>query len=114
MKELILFVSAFGVVFALGFQSLNVNAGHYRAAFTTSLAIGAFNLFLYKLAPNVNSTTEIAAYLIGGPIGIVCAMLAHARLKRWLTRNDPVTSIQLPVQPPMWGGVNGGNVNGPR
>jgi len=81
-----LFGSAFGVVFALGFQSLNVNAGHYRLAFCTSLLIGVFNLFLYKLAPNVHSPLEIAAYLLGGPIGIVCAMKAHARMKAWLNR----------------------------
>lgn len=83
-NEFLLFVSAFGVVFALGFQSLNVNAGHYRLAFGTSLLIGTFNLFLYKLAPNANSATEIAAFLIGGPFGIVCSMWAHKRLKEWM------------------------------
>lgn len=44
MTALILFVSTFVAVFALGFQSLNVNQGHYRAAALTSFAIGGGNL----------------------------------------------------------------------
>ncbi len=76
MTELILFCSTFISVFALGFQSLNVNNGHYTAAFFTSFLIGASNLMLYKLAPNA-SGSEIAAYLSGGPFGIWCAMKFH-------------------------------------
>jgi hypothetical protein len=65
MTELILFVSSFSLVFALGFQSLNVNNGHYRAAFLTSFAIGAANIAVLKLAPNATAP-QIAAYLVGG------------------------------------------------
>lgn len=86
MKELLLFGSTFGVVFALGFQSLNVNSGHYRMAALTSLVIGIFNLILYKTAPQVSSPVEIACYLIGGPLGIVAAMKAHGRLKAWIAK----------------------------
>jgi hypothetical protein len=82
MTALALFLSTFALVFALGLQSLNVNGGHYRAAFLTSLAIGAANLILYKLAPDA-SGIEIGAYLAGGPIGIVCAMRAHPRMRAW-------------------------------
>lgn len=71
-----LFISTFVLVFALGLQSLNVNGGHYVAAFVTSFAIGGANLVLFKLAPEA-SGAEIAAYLTGGPFGIVCAMHAH-------------------------------------
>ncbi len=39
MTELFLFLSTFLAVFAPGFQSLNVNNGHYMAAFITSFAI---------------------------------------------------------------------------
>lgn len=81
MTELMLFLSTFVAVFALGFQSLNVNNGHYVAAFFTSFAIGGANLALYKLAPNANGT-EIAAYLSGGPFGIYCAMKAHSWMRR--------------------------------
>ena len=76
MTAAALLLSTYALVFALGLQSLNVNGGHYRAAFLTSLAIGGSNLVLFKLAPDA-SGLEIAAYLAGGPLGIVSAMRAH-------------------------------------
>lgn len=76
MTELLLFASTFLSVFALGFQSLNVNNGHYTAAFFTSFLIGTANLALYKVAPNATGT-QVIAYLAGGPIGIVSAMKFH-------------------------------------
>ena len=87
MNAIFLFLSTLALVFCLGLQSLNVNRGHYVAAFVTSFAIGASNLVLFKLAPDA-SGIEIAGYLLGGPIGIVCAMRAHGRLpdvcaRRW-------------------------------
>lgn len=81
MNELWLFASTFVLVFALGLQSLNVNGGHYVAAFLTSFLIGGANLVVLKLAPNA-TTTEIAAYLCGGPLGIVASMAAHRRVVR--------------------------------
>lgn len=73
--------STFALVFFLGLQSLNVNRGHYSAAFFTSFGIGAGQLVLYKLAPDANGY-EIAAYLIGGPFGIVASMRFHRRFFR--------------------------------
>lgn len=81
MTAAYLFLSTFVLVFALGFQSLNVNGGHYWLAFFTSFAIGAANLVLYKLAPNANAL-EMAAFLLGGPFGIVASMAAHRRFVR--------------------------------
>lgn len=81
MTAAALLLSTYALVFALGLQSLNVNGGHYRAAFLTSLAIGGSNLVLFKLAPNA-SGLEIAAYLAGGPLGIVSAMRAHPYIVR--------------------------------
>ena len=81
MIELALFVSTFVVVFALGFQSLNVNGGHYWCAFFTSFAISGSNLALFKLAPNAN-LAECIAYMGGGPFGIVASMWAH---RRWVS-----------------------------
>jgi hypothetical protein len=78
MNELILFVSTFALVFALGLQSLNVNGGHYKAAFLTSFIIGTSNMVLLKLGPDAN-VTEIIAFLAGGPFGIVCSMWIHGR-----------------------------------
>lgn len=81
MNELLLFASCFASVFALGFQSQNVNQGHYVAAFLTSFAIGGGHLALYKLMPEAN-LSEIVAYLMGGPFGIVASMVAHRRYMR--------------------------------
>ena len=39
MTSAALFASTFALVFFLGLQSLNVNNGHYRAAFFTSFGI---------------------------------------------------------------------------
>jgi hypothetical protein len=87
MTELALFASTFLLVMLLGLQSLNVNNGHHWAAFFTSFGIGASNLVLFKLAPEAN-TTEMAAYLLGGPLGILAAMWLHPRMARWIKRSD--------------------------
>lgn len=78
---LALFASTFALVFFLGLQSLNVNRGHYAAAFFTSFGIGIGQLILYKLAPDA-SGAEIAAYLVGGPFGIITSMWFHRRFFR--------------------------------
>ena len=51
MTAFIIFISTFGVVVALGLQSLNVNGGHKLAASITSLIIGSCNLALLKIMP---------------------------------------------------------------
>lgn len=80
MSELLLFGSTFVLVFLLGFQSLNVNGGHYLAAFLSSFGISLSQLILYKLVPDA-SWTQVVAYMSGGPIGIVASMYAH---RRWM------------------------------
>ena len=78
-----MFAAAFVTVFALGFQQQNVIGRHIVAAALTSLAIGAAQLFLWRIAPTA-SPTEIMATLAGGPVGIVAAMYAHPHLaRRW-------------------------------
>lgn len=81
MTAFILLVSTFALVFTLGLQSQLVNNRHFIGAFVNSLAIGACNLVLFKLAPNATGF-EIAAYLAGGPFGIVASMAFY----RWLRR----------------------------
>lgn len=80
MIALTIFASTFILVFALGFQSLNVNNGHYKAAFMTSFAISGSNLVLFKTVPQAD-TLQIIAYLVAGPCAIVCSMLAH---RKWM------------------------------
>ena len=48
MTSIALFASTFALVFFLGLQSLNVNNGHYRAAFFTSFGIGIFSPFFHE------------------------------------------------------------------
>lgn len=71
-----LLISTFALVFCLGLQSQLVNNGHMAGAFFNSLAIGTANLVLFKLVPHANPI-EVAAYLAGGPFGIVASMLAY-------------------------------------
>lgn len=92
MTALLIFISTFSLVFALGFQSLNVNNGHYKAAFMTSFAIGLSNLALFKTVPDAN-WLEIVAFLSGGPFGIVCSMWAH---ERWMPKRDRRGKVPLP------------------
>lgn len=73
MTALALFVSTLLLVMALGAQSLLVNNGRYLPAAMNSFAIGTGNLILFKLAPEAGGI-EIAAFLSGGPVGIVLAM----------------------------------------
>lgn len=79
MTELALFVSSFLTVLLLVVQSANNTHGYMARAFWTSFAIGASQLLLYRLMPDAN-TTEIVAYLCGGPFGNIAA--------QWLRRHD--------------------------
>lgn len=78
MNAVFCFLSTFVAVFALGFQSQNVNQGHYWAAALTSVAIGASSIVLYKLMPD-SSALEILGYLVGGVTGITASMYVHRR-----------------------------------
>lgn len=80
MSALALLASTFALVFCLGMQSQLVNNGHTVAAFFNSLSIGVCNLVLFKLAPEATGW-EVAAYLAGGPFGIVASMAAYRHLK---------------------------------
>lgn len=98
MTALALLASTFALVFTLGLQSQLVNNGHAGGAFLNSLAIGACNLVLFKLAPDATGI-EIAAYLTGGPFGIVASMSFY----RWLRgrrASPPKTTLTLNHQEP--------------
>jgi hypothetical protein len=79
MTELGTFLAAFGLVFALAFQSLNTNRGHYLAAFITSWVIGGFQLYILKAIPLSETLGVDLAYLAGGPIGAMAAMWLHPK-----------------------------------
>ena len=81
MTALALLASTFALVFFLGLQSLVVNSGHRWLAFANSFCIGASQLVLFKLAPDA-SGIEVAAYLSGGPFGIVASMVVFSWWKK--------------------------------
>lgn len=78
MQALCIFAATFVTVFALGFQSQNVNQGHYKSAFLTSFAIGAGNLFILRMVPD-GDELAMAAYLCAGPLAIMASMWVHDR-----------------------------------
>ncbi len=80
INALYLFAATFASVFALGFQSQNVNQGHYFWAGVTSLVIGGSTMWLYKYMPDASVLGQFA-YLAGGVAGILASMVAH---RRWL------------------------------
>lgn len=92
MNAAILFFATFIVVLALGIQSLNVNGGHRFLAAMTSFAIGTSNLVILKIIPGPTGVVEIAAYLCGGPIGIVTAMNLHPYLAKKFGKREASTS----------------------
>jgi len=81
MLSFYLFLSTYLMVFLLVAQSLIVNNGLYLPAFFNSILIGAANIMLYKLAPSANGF-EIVAFILGGPLGNLTAMLLFKRLHR--------------------------------
>lgn len=88
MTALLLLASTFALVFFLGLQSLVVNGGHRAMAFANSFAIGLSQLMLYKLAPDA-AGIEIAAYLCGGPFGVVASMIAFSTWKKRTAKDRP-------------------------
>jgi drug/metabolite transporter superfamily protein YnfA len=92
MSALFLLASTFTLVFCLGLQSQLVNNGHWWSAFFNSLAIGSCNLVLFKLAPEA-SGVEIAAYLCGGPFGIVASMWFYRRVNATRTVATPTKAL---------------------
>ena len=82
MNALLIFISTYFVVLALGLQSLFVNQNHPVAAFFNSFLIGAGQLGALQIV-HASSAIEYAAYLSGGPFGIISSMFIY---KRYLKR----------------------------
>lgn len=76
MNALLLFISTFFLVLALGLQSQFVNNGHYGAAFANSLMISLGQLGALQVI-HARTAWEYVAYVLGGPLGIVCSMYCY-------------------------------------
>ena len=75
---LILFISTFVLVLALGLQSQLVNNGHFAGAFFNSLMISFGQIGAFGV---IKATTpwEYAGYILGGPIGIITSMYLYRK-----------------------------------
>lgn len=83
MTLLTLALISFAQVFALGFQSRNVNAHNYGWAFATSLMIGASQAAVWRrITDAASGPLEVLVYAGSGAIGIVCAMWTHEKFIR--------------------------------
>lgn len=80
MNTLLLFLGAFFIVFALGFQQHNVHYRRYQAAFLNGIFIGIMNLLVLRLGPGA-SPVEMAAFLTGGPLGSVAAIWLNGKVR---------------------------------
>ncbi len=80
MTIVILAAVSFIQVFALGFQSRNVNHGNYGWAAGTSFFIGMSQAMVWRRITNPSAgLMEVVVYAVSGAIGIVCAMYIHQR-----------------------------------
>lgn len=78
MNIALLFASTFFLVLALGLQQQFVTDGHYVAAFSNSALISLGQIGALQVI-HANGPAEYAAYILGGPIGIVCSMALYRR-----------------------------------
>lgn len=83
MSYLILAAVSFVQVFALGFQSRNVNHGNYGWAAGTSCFIGLSQAAVWRRITGPESgALEALVYAVAGACAIVCAMAFHQRFIR--------------------------------
>jgi len=82
MRELvIIFVAGYASTFLLGFQSRNVNSGHYKWAAGTSFCIALAQAFLWSRITRPDAgLAEALAYGASGASAITTAMYVHRRL----------------------------------
>jgi hypothetical protein len=67
-------------VFAMAFQSKNINGGHYALAALGSIFIGLSQAFVWKaITASGAHLTETLVYAVSGGAGCVFAMWTHRR-----------------------------------
>lgn len=90
MEYLTIFGAGFVSVFALGFQSRNVNHGNYLGAGLTSMFVGITSAHLWELitSPEMGAMAGVV-YGISGAFGITSSMYVH---QRFMNNDRPPTS----------------------
>lgn len=87
MTLAILAIVSFVQVFALGFQSRNVNHGNYGWAAGTSFFIGLSQAAVWRRITGPDAgLVEALVYACAGSVAIVSAMLVH---QRFIKRKAP-------------------------
>lgn len=79
---LTIFGAGFVSVFALGFQSRNVNHGNYSWAAGTSLFVGFSQAYLWKHIIDIGTMAAAATYAVSGSIAITSSMFVHEKFIR--------------------------------
>jgi hypothetical protein len=79
---LVFWLSLYGQVALLGFQSRNVNTGQVISAAATSATIGAFQVLVVRSMTSHPLAITLAISCTSGPAGIVTSMYLHKRLFR--------------------------------
>jgi hypothetical protein len=79
MELLTIFLTGFVSVFALGFQSRNVNHGNYLWAAGTSVFVGLSQTLLWKHIVIEDSLSAGVVYGCAGAMAIVSSMFIHER-----------------------------------
>lgn len=72
-------LAGFVSVFMLGFNSRNVNAGNYRWAIGSSLAIGLSQAYTWRAVTSDTGFAGALVYAAFGGAGVVSAMYVHQR-----------------------------------
>lgn len=79
-EYLTIFIAGFISVFAMGFQSRNVNHGNYVGAGLTSMFVGLTSSHLWKLITASNSDWLAGiVYGLSGALAITSSMYVHKR-----------------------------------
>jgi len=87
MTHAILFASAFATVFLLVFQQQNVIHRARWLGRMTAIAIGLAQITMWRAVPAA-SLSQLAAVLIGGPVGFNAALTAHPWIVRAWKRKE--------------------------
>lgn len=80
MSYLTIFLAGFVSVFAMGFQSRNVNSGNYVGAGLTSMFVGITSAHLWAIIvdPAMGAMAGVI-YGLSGALGITSSMYVHER-----------------------------------
>ena len=77
---LVIFVIGFSSVFAMGFQSRNVNHGNYGWAAATSFIIAILSASVWRRSSSPDAGwSEILVYGLSGALAITSSMWVHQR-----------------------------------